>query len=320
MAAKTVDWERHIGRHLKIRELYILSVVVDQGSMVKAAAHLAMSQSAVSEAIANFEGTLGVQLLDRNPRGVEPTNCARAILDRGRIVFNELRQGLTDIEFLSDPAAGEIRLGAPESLSAGMVAAIIERLGHDYPKIRVHVIQANTASLEFRGLRDRSLDLMIGRIPRDLHADDMNLQILFEDNNFVVAGLNSKWTRRRKIALNELAREPWILPSSSNVMSILIDQLFQAQGLPIPENSMTSNSIHLRMHLLATGRYISLLPGSVLRYNAARWSLKALPVAPEIEPRPVAIVTLKNRTLSPVVRLFIEHAREVAKHLANNKS
>ena len=76
------DWERRIGGRLKLRDLHILSMVVQWGSMAKAATHLAMSQPAVSEAIANLEAALKVNLLDRNVRGVEPTIYATALLKR----------------------------------------------------------------------------------------------------------------------------------------------------------------------------------------------------------------------------------------------
>ena len=74
-----------------------------------------MSQAAVSESIANLERALGVRLLDRSPLGVEPTIYADALLKRGHVVFDELRQGIKDIEFLSDPTLGELRTGYPES-------------------------------------------------------------------------------------------------------------------------------------------------------------------------------------------------------------
>jgi len=76
---------------------------------------------------------------------------------------------------------------------------------------------------------------------------------------------------------------------------------------------VSASSILLRNHLLVTGRFLTVLPDSVLRYNAKQWSLKALPVDLGVKPRPVAIVTLKNRTVSPVVQLFVEHVRAVAK-------
>src|SRR5262245_14671336 len=103
MASPRLEHPR-VDRRLKLRELQVLSVVVESGSMVKAAGQLGLSQPAVSAAIANLEEALGVRLLDRGPRGVEPTIYSQALLKRGRIAFDELRQGLRDIDFLLDPA------------------------------------------------------------------------------------------------------------------------------------------------------------------------------------------------------------------------
>src|SRR6476646_4742713 len=117
MVKPILEWESRLGRRLKLRDLHILSTVVQWGSMSKGAARLGMSQPAVSEAIANLEAALEVPLLDRSPRGIEPTAYARALLRRGDIVFDELQQGVRDIEFLSDPTRGEVRIGCPESLA-----------------------------------------------------------------------------------------------------------------------------------------------------------------------------------------------------------
>src|SRR5215207_2751929 len=155
--------DRRIDRRLKLRELQVLSAVVECGSMIKAAGQLGMSQPAVSTAIANLEAALGVRLLDRSPRGIAPTIYSTALLKRGRVAFDELRQGLRDIEFLLDPAVGEVRIGCPESLAAGFVPAVIDRLVQDHPRVIVHVVTAQTGTQEFHELRERNVDLMLGR-------------------------------------------------------------------------------------------------------------------------------------------------------------
>src|SRR4029453_245542 len=102
MPRSAPDWESRIGRRLRLRDLHILSAVVQWGSMAKAATHLAMSQPAVSEAIARLENALRVRPLDTRAKGIEPTIYAEALLKRGHVVFDELRQGIRDIEFLAD--------------------------------------------------------------------------------------------------------------------------------------------------------------------------------------------------------------------------
>src|SRR5712692_5554865 len=105
--SSAMDWnEQSVGRHLKLRDLNVLLTVAKCGSMGKAAVQLSVSQPAISKVIAEMEHTLGVRLLDRGPRGVEPTIFARALLDRGLIAFDELKQAMKHIAFLADPTAG----------------------------------------------------------------------------------------------------------------------------------------------------------------------------------------------------------------------
>jgi DNA-binding transcriptional LysR family regulator len=307
------DWEKRIGRRLRLRDLHILSSVVQWGSMAQAAKHLGMSQPSVSEAIVNLEATLRVRLLDRSPRGVEPTIYARALLKRGLVVFDELKQGIRDIEFLSDPTMGEVRVGCPENLSAGFVPAIIDRFSTKYPRVIISVVNAETAAMEFRELRERTVDLMLGRIFRTFAHEDVDAEVLCEDEYVVVAGAHSRWARCRKLSLAELIGEQWIFLPPNNVPASFYAEAFHAKGIEMPRESVSTFSLHVRLHLLATGHFLTIFPASVLRFNAKRWSLKALPIDLGLPSRPVAIFTLKNRTLSPVVQLFIEHVRAVAK-------
>jgi DNA-binding transcriptional LysR family regulator len=283
--------------------------------MAKAASHLAMSQPAVTESIANLEDTLRVRLLDRSTRGVSPTLYAHALLKRGHVVFDELRQGIRDIEFLANPDVGEVRVACGDTLAAGLLPAVIDRLSRRHPKIAVRVVQANAEALDFRELRERRVDLALARVSRSFVEDDLDVEILFDDPHRVVAGVRSAWARRRRITLSELVNEPWIF-ASNQVIRELITEAFQARGLKMPEERVSASSILLRNHLLATGRFLTVLPDSVLRYNARQWPVKTLPVDLGVKLRTVAVVTLKNRTLSPVVRLFLEHVRAVAKTMS----
>jgi len=311
MSIVTMEWESRLGRRLRIRDVYILATVVKSGSMAKAAPLLAMSQPAVSEAVANLEHILRVRLLDRSPRGVEPTIYADALLKRGVTVFDELRQGVRDIECLADPTAGQVRIGCAESFMAGLLPAIIEELSSHYPKIAVHVEFAQHATTDFRELRERNVDFVLGRVSEPFPHDDLNVENLYEEEYFVVASSRSPWARRRKVALAELINEPWIHMPPDNVISSLVADAFRRQGLGVPQETVASLSMHLRTHLLANGKFLTIMPNTMYQYNAERWSLKALPIDLGIRARQVAIITLKHRTLSPVVQLFLDQARAV---------
>src|SRR5258708_5221866 len=113
-----MQWHDRIGRRLKLRDLHILLAVVQRGSMAKAAAELAISQPAVSKAIADMEYTLGLRLLDRTRHGIEPTTYGRVLIKRGTTIFDELKQATQELDFLADPTVGELRIGSSESMAA----------------------------------------------------------------------------------------------------------------------------------------------------------------------------------------------------------
>src|SRR6187455_2540151 len=122
-----MDFAEHVSRRLKMSDLRMLLAVAHWGSMSKAAAHLNISQSAISKAIKGLEHAIKVPLFDRTPQGVAPTLYAQALLRSGVAAFDELRQGLKQIEFLADPTAGELRIGSTEPLVPGVLAAVLDR-------------------------------------------------------------------------------------------------------------------------------------------------------------------------------------------------
>ena len=310
-----MDWADRIGRRVKLRDLHVLLAVTQWGSMAKAARHLSTSQPVISKTIAELEHALGVRLLDRSPQGIVPTMYGRALMGRGLAIFDELREGIKEIEFLADPAAGELRVGCPETMSAGLLPAIMERLAASHPRVILHVLQAYTVTEEFRELRERSVDLMLGRVSRPLD-DDLAAEVLYDDRLFVVVGAGSAWARRRKVALADLAGEPWVNAPSDSIVGSYLAEVFAAQGLSAPKVSVVSFSMYLRNMLLASGRYVAVLPGSVLRFSAERFGLRALPIRLPATRAAVSIITLKGRTLSPVARVFADCAREVAEPVA----
>jgi DNA-binding transcriptional LysR family regulator len=310
-----MPWDEQIGRRLKLRDLYILRTVAQLGSMGKAATQLAVSQPAISKAITDLEHVLGVRLLDRSRRGVEPTICGSALLKWSVAVFDNLRQGVDEIDSLADPTAGELRVGTTEAMTAGLVPAVIDRLSRQHPRMVFNVLQAPAVAELIRDLRERNIDFILAHLVMPISNEDLDVEILFEDSMFVVAGLNNKWHRRRKIAAAELINEPWALPPYDSFIGSIVKDAFRAKGLDGPRMTVRSYSLQLYTALLATGRYLALRSASSLRLSGERLSMKALSVNLPIRPVHVGIVTLKNRTISPVAQLFIECARKIAKPL-----
>jgi len=316
--AKGIDWQSRIGRRLKLRDLHVFFTVAQSDSMAKAAAHLGITQPSVSASIRALEATLNVQLFDRSPQGVTLTVYGNELHKCGLTVFDDLRQGIKSIEFLSDPDAGEVRVGSAEAMMAGCVPAIIDRLSQTHPRVVFHTAEGTGHALR-NALRERRLDLVVARKPPLPLEDDFLSEILFHDELHVVVGAGSRWASRRKIKLEELLDEPWIIPISDSVLGGLFRKHFHAAGMSLPRLSVASNSMILRNRLLETGRYVSILPRSILHFSGNLPKLKILPVTlPGVSPV-TEILTLKNRTLNPAAKLFIQCARDVAKSITAPK-
>jgi DNA-binding transcriptional LysR family regulator len=142
-------------------------------------------------------------------------------------------------------------------------------------------------------------------------ADDLNVQRLFDDRLVIAAGGHGRWARRRKIDLGELSDEPWIFTPPGTWGNECLAQAFRARGLKVPAPRLMSLSIVLRARLLAAGPYLTVFANSVMRHNADHYGLVVLPIDLPNKPWPVVIVSLKHRTLSPLVQRFIACAREV---------
>jgi DNA-binding transcriptional LysR family regulator len=302
------DIER-IERRISLHDVRVLMSVIQAGSMGKAARRLATSQPAISRSIADLEHALGVRLLDRSPAGIEPTPYGRALVQRGIAVFDELAQGIKDIQFLTDPTAGKLRIGASIAVAVGFVATVIDRLSRRYPRLSFDVLAVDTR-VAYRALADREVDLVVAHMVRPID-DTMNAEILLQDRHVVVAGPHNPWTRRRRVKLADLTNEQWALPPPDAPYGSVVFEAFRASGLDVPRTVVTS-TLPIRSALLATGRFLSMVPNVVLQFAPGGDALKALPIELPSTVRPLAVVTLKNRTLSPITELFANCARETA--------
>jgi LysR family pca operon transcriptional activator len=310
-----MPWNNHIKRRLKLKDLDVFMAVAAAGGMGKAAERLNLSQPAISKAISDLERTLGVRLLDRSRQGVEPTTYGIALIKRGTAVFDELRQGINDIDYLSDSTTGELRIGVVEGIASAIVAPLIHRLSARYPKMTFSVEVAGTAKL-CSELSSRSIELAIAKTTGVLPEDQQG-ETLFTDPLVVVTAATNPLARRRTIALADLLDEPWTLEPPDTFFGGLAALAFSGVGLAPPKATIVTNSRNLQYALLETGRFLTIHPAFVLSLPRKHRTLKALPIALPQTRRAVQIITPRYRSISPLAQFFIEQVRKMTKSLAD---
>jgi DNA-binding transcriptional LysR family regulator len=313
-----MDEIERIARRLKLHDVRVLVAVAEAGSMHKAAERLGTSQPAISRAISDLEHSVGVRLLERSPRGIEPTPYGRVLIKRGVAAFDEFRQGVKDIKFLADPSTGELSIACSDAMAAGPVLAVIEQLIRQHPRLVFQVVTGATATL-FRALTERNVELVITRATAAVAQEQTNVGSLFEDNVLVAAGAQSRWARRRGVELDDLVNEPWTLPPYDSAMGMIVLEAFRARGLAPPAPTVVMESAITRGKLAASGRILTVVPEFLLTLPGRDPALKALRVELPGARRTMRIISLRDRSLSPLAELFIDSMRALAKPLAKGR-
>lgn len=310
-----MQWDDRIGRRLRLKDLHTLQTVAEAGSMAKASEQLALSQPAISKAISDMERMLGAPLLDRSSRGVELTECGRLLVERGRVIFDEMRQGILDIEHLSDASRGEVRIGTSEPVSV-LVSQIICRLARKYPRITYRVMVTDSDTLA-RALRERALDVLLTRWIPPLVADDLAAEVLYKAPLAVMANKSHPLVHRSRLKLGDLMEEQWTLSPPESFLGRMVADVFRRRRLALPSAVVSTNSNYMQLNLLASGRFVSVLPSTWLRHRANGTWLRALSVDLTDSSGPIASITVKTRRSTGAVKLFQAMSRTVSKEFAD---
>ncbi|AMN44680.1 LysR family transcriptional regulator [Rhodoplanes sp. Z2-YC6860] len=312
-----MDSSERIERRIGLHNLRVLKTVIEAGSMGKAASRLGTSQPAVSRAIAELEEAFGVRFLDRKSNGIQATAYGEALFKRGTAIFDELRQSVRDIQALLDPTVGDLTIGASIAIAEGFVCGVITSLLRRYPRLRFQVHATDTATT-YQDLLSRKVDLVIAHLVRPPSEESMNVELLLQDPHVVVTGLKNPLARRRQMTLAQVWDESWVLPLSDQPYGSVVTEAFVAQGLTVPP-VVVESTLPLRTSLLTTGKYITMVPRIVTQFPPKNGLLKVLPIDLPGTARPLAILTLSGRTLSPLANLFAANARAVVKLLRSKR-
>lgn len=303
-------------RRLRLRDLETLVTVVQAGGMRKAAGELNLSQPAISKAVSELEDALGIKLLERGRRGVEPTAFGNALVRRSKVLLDGVRGALRELAELADPEAGEVRLGTMETVHAGVVGATAAEVLAQHPRMRLILESGQASELVQHFLMGRLVDFVVVRpylptLPPEIHTEP-----LFTDRLLAVVGQNHPLARRRKISLAELHREHWILSRNEVQPESPVVQAFKAEGLELPPQVLVSGGLLLRFQLLASAPFVTCIPDSLLPYLRGPTNLRVLPVRFPRWHTATMIMTLRGREPTPAAQLFLERLRERATELA----
>ncbi|KAB2875918.1 MAG: LysR family transcriptional regulator [Burkholderiaceae bacterium] len=309
MTDKTLAQRR---RRVRLRDLETLLAMVQAGGLRKAAGALHLSQPAISKAMRELEDALGVRLLERGRRGTEPTIHGEVLVRRAQAMLDELHNALLELDWLSDPEAGEVRVGGGDVQQAGILAMTAQGLLDSHPHMRITFEAAQSRELIEQMLPQRLVDFAVTRpatlpLPSDIEAEPLYCERLH-----IVVGKAHALAGRRKLTLAALQGERWILSRNELMAGSPLLQAFADAGLPLPARRVESSTLSLRQRLLASGHFVTCVPHTVLPFLRQTTSLRMLPVSLPAWATPTMLFRLRGRVASPAADVFIDVLREKA--------
>src|SRR6266404_2005029 len=261
-----------------------LKAVADHGSFTRAASALHVSQPALSQQIREFEGRMGVQLLDRTGRKVRPTDAGEAYLRHVRRALDELEVGGRAIRDVQDLSSGALRLGFTRSFAIYLLAPLIRRYRDRFPGIVLTLTELAQEEME-RAVSADALD--VGLAFSDVLAQDVEwLPLHTERLSLIVGQEHPAATGDREMDTAALAAESLALLGPTFATRVMVDRYLRRHGVQ-PHVAVEANSIAAIVEIVRVVRLATILPETVAQEQAG---LSVVRLTPAIDSRRVALL------------------------------
>lgn len=303
--------DRLLDGRLKIRHLVLVTAIADEGTLVRTAEALHVTQPVVTRALREVEDLLGVPLFERLPRGVTPTPVGQLFIDRARSILAQLRTAGEEVELMRTGQLGTVIVGTHLAGSNLLLPRAIADLKADHPDVTVVVREATPDMLQ-QLLLTGDLDLTVGRLTATVPVR-LQQERLHQEPIRLVARVGHPVHDRERQSLGDLVGYPWIFPVSQTALRAELEAVFFHEGLPLPANRVECTSMLTLRQLLVSSDVIAALPMFIATEDDA---LRLLPTSLSSIRRSVGVTTLKDRAPSAAAGALLNCLRVEGRRLA----
>ena len=293
---------------MTLRNLRLIAAITREGSLLRAAQGLNMTQPAVTKALQDTEAAVGAALFERTNRGVVPTAMGRALAAHAQVVLAQLRHAEQELADLRDGSGGTVVVGTLLAAAAALLPGAIARVKATRPDLVLRLVEGTNDTL-MPQLRAGTIDMVVGRLPVYRERDGIAQEAVFDDHAVVMARAGHPLAGRGALDLADLGRARWILPRPETTLRRQMDEAFRARGLRAPLPDVESMSVLANRGLLLATDLLTVWPAAVARIEAAQGGLVILPVDLPTTRRPIGISTRAQGRLSPAAAVVIAALR-----------
>jgi len=284
------------------RQIALLNALGELGNLRKAASAIHTTQPAASLLLQQLEERLGVQLFERLPRGMQPTQFGDVMIRYAQGALHEFEYAEAQIAELARGAAGMVRIGTvmgpvPTLLTRGVLAFKAQ-----HPKVRV-AIEVGTSDTLLPALIRGDFDLVLGRLPDQLDSQGLDIQLFEQGERMrIIARPGHPLANRPNIRLADLAPLTWILHPIDSPMRRQVENALKAAQLIQPLDIIETSSILATTAMLESSDMIAVVPNDVAEHYARHRMITVLPVELPLAMANLGLLTSKARPMSAAVK------------------
>ena len=295
-------------RNAHLRDLI---AVVETGSVRSAARKLGLAQAAVSKNLTALEKSVGVPLLVRSVRGVEPTEFGRIVLRHARVVDAELRHLHEEIERFNGERRNLITVGLSATAEAMLLSEAVARFREHMPDTLISVLGGRSSST-IAALREAKIDFAIGPLPTDQSVSDLHTEQLCSSDLGIFVRADHPAAGARDLA--SLVPYGWLYSVRQSGEPAIVS-LMRRHGLPAPTLVAHCDSSSALVDMLLQNDYVALNSVGGLEPLRQRGLLKTLAIDVDLPPAVQYLMTPTMRPLTPSAAALAAEFRRASRRL-----
>lgn len=273
----------------------LLLSVAALGSMGRAAEAHGVSQAAVSARVRSLEGTLGLTLLERSPRGTRLTATGALVADWARVAVDAaaaLEEGVAALRTAHD---SRLRVAASLTVAEYLLPRWLVTLRGALPATTVSLSSRNSAEVA-AAVRDGSAD--VGFVEGPGVPDDLDAQVVARDRLTLVVGPDHPWARRRGVDAALLARTPLVARESGSGTRSFLEHALAPDAGPLADPVLELASTTAIKGAVADGVAPGVLSSLAVAGELGSGTLVAVPVRGLDLERRLTAVWVRGRPLT----------------------
>ena len=294
---------------MEIQQLRHLIAAVEHRNLLKAADKAYISQSGLSRSLKSLEHRLGVPLLIRGPKGVEPTIYGLTVIRRAKVILNEVAKSIAEVRALEQGRAGETTFGITQNYANYLMPELLASLHAERPGLQVTVVTDGFLELVEK-VKSEEIDFAFGLIGRIHHSDGIVIEPLMENRSRVFAGSHHPLAGKSDISIQDLAAAQWAMLSSESVQRGF-GLFFETRGLTVAPQMLKSNSIALLRQVVAASDALTILPQAVVQRELDSGVLVALDCETPVERTRIGLIFREGGLTTPQADVVVQGIRTV---------